>query len=204
MLRFNGETSFFTQLVIRHPYRTLARQGGERSGPCRNVRVTELCEVKGDVPFRSRRGSNTEHTPLPKNRFCRYREDSGWRKKGSRIEKKITGTIWHNRWNREDVHASSLTQRGSWEYCRKRFGCRNGWDYAQKQQSNGISELNLSYIRLVSYGVKIVWWRHADLKRLQNGTTPLGHLLREHKNRLLTTILGQKNDEIGMKLKTEK
>ena len=28
------------------PYRTLARQGGERSGPCRNVRMTELCEVK--------------------------------------------------------------------------------------------------------------------------------------------------------------
>jgi len=31
------------------PCRTLARQGGEQSGPCRNVRVTELCEVKGDV-----------------------------------------------------------------------------------------------------------------------------------------------------------
>ena len=54
------------------------------------------------------------------------------------------------------------------------------------------------------YGVKIVWWRHADLKRLQNGSTTLGHLLREHKNRLLTTILGQKNAEIGMMLKTEK
>lgn len=54
------------------------------------------------------------------------------------------------------------------------------------------------------YGVKIVWWRHADLKRLQNGSTTLGHLLREHKNRLLTTILGEKNAEIGMMLKTEK
>lgn len=54
------------------------------------------------------------------------------------------------------------------------------------------------------YGVKIVWWRHADLKRLQNGSTTLGHQLREHKNRLLTTILGQKNAEIGMMLKTEK
>ena len=31
------------------PCRTSARQGGERSGPCRDVRVTELCEVKGDV-----------------------------------------------------------------------------------------------------------------------------------------------------------
>ena len=70
-------------------------------------------------------------------------------KKRSRPEKKITGTIWHNRWNQEDVHASSLTQRGSWEYCRKRFGCRNEWNYAQKQQNNGISELNLSYIRKV-------------------------------------------------------
>ena len=54
------------------------------------------------------------------------------------------------------------------------------------------------------YGVKIVWWRHADLKRLQNGSTTLGHLLREYKNRLLATILGQKNAEIGMMLKTEK
>ena len=31
------------------PSRTSARQGGERSGPCRDVRVTDLCEVKGDV-----------------------------------------------------------------------------------------------------------------------------------------------------------
>lgn len=54
------------------------------------------------------------------------------------------------------------------------------------------------------YGAKIVWWRHTDLKRLQNGSTKLGHLLREHKNRLLTSILGQKNAEIGMMLKIEK
>ena len=54
------------------------------------------------------------------------------------------------------------------------------------------------------YGAKIVWWRHADLKRLQDGSTTLGHLLREHKNRLLTSILGQKNAEIGMMLKIEK
>ena len=46
----------FTQLVICHPaghrqgkVESAARQGGERSGPCRDVRVTELCEVKGDV-----------------------------------------------------------------------------------------------------------------------------------------------------------
>ena len=92
MLRFNGETSFFTQLVIRHPYRTLARQGGERSGPCRNVRVTELCEVKGDVPYRSRRGSNTEHTPLPTSRPA---DSHKTRVKGKRSQpgKKMVGTI---------------------------------------------------------------------------------------------------------------
>ena len=92
MLRFNGETSFFTQLVIRHPYRTLARQGGERSGPCRNVRVTELCEVKGDVPFRSRRGSTTKHSLLPI-----YRPADNWEirveEKGSQPDKKTGGSI---------------------------------------------------------------------------------------------------------------
>ena len=40
------------------PCRTSARQGGERSGPCRDVRVTDLCEVKGDVTIPE---SKTQH-----------------------------------------------------------------------------------------------------------------------------------------------
>ena len=46
------------------PFRTSARQGGERSGPCRDVRVTELCEVKGDVTIPElKRQHNDAHDP---------------------------------------------------------------------------------------------------------------------------------------------
>ena len=46
------------------PCRTSARQGGERSGPCRDVRVTELCEVKGDVTIPElKRQHNDAHDP---------------------------------------------------------------------------------------------------------------------------------------------
>ena len=45
------------------PWRTSARQGGERSGPCRDVRVTELCEVKGDVTIPELKRLQHGHTP---------------------------------------------------------------------------------------------------------------------------------------------
>ena len=47
------------------PCRTSARQGGERSGPCRDVRVTELCEVKGDVTIPELKRQQHGHTPPP-------------------------------------------------------------------------------------------------------------------------------------------
>ena len=47
------------------PCRTSARQGGERSGPCRDVRVTELCEVKGDGTIPEQKMQHTERIPLP-------------------------------------------------------------------------------------------------------------------------------------------
>ena len=46
------------------PCRTLARQGGEQSGPCRDVRVTELCEVKGDVTIPELKGQQHGHTSV--------------------------------------------------------------------------------------------------------------------------------------------
>ena len=55
----------FYAAYSQSPSRTLARQGGEQSGPCRNVRVTELCEVKGDDTIPEQKVQHTEHTPLP-------------------------------------------------------------------------------------------------------------------------------------------
>ena len=59
----DGETSFYAA-GHTSPCRTSARQGGERSGPCRDVRVTELCEVKGDVTIPElKRQHNDAHDP---------------------------------------------------------------------------------------------------------------------------------------------
>ena len=66
-------SSYCYGLMVKHlfyaawntsPCRTSARQGGERSGPCRDVRVTELCEVKGDVTIPElKRQHNDAHDP---------------------------------------------------------------------------------------------------------------------------------------------
>ena len=53
------------------PFRTSARQGGERSGPCRDVRVTELCEVKGDVTIPElKRQKHGAHSPHRRTEFA--------------------------------------------------------------------------------------------------------------------------------------
>ena len=49
MLRFDGETSFLRSIEYVTPVGHWQGKVESVSGPCRNVRVTELCEVKGDV-----------------------------------------------------------------------------------------------------------------------------------------------------------
>ena len=83
------------------------------SGPCRNVRVTELCEVKGDVTKPGQKGQQHGHTPLP---ICRPADTckTRVRRKRSQPDKKMVGTIpaqveeenWHAPFNNTSAEKS--------------------------------------------------------------------------------------------------
>ena len=78
------------------PCRTSARQGGERSGPCRDVRVTELCEVKGDVTIPElKRQKHGAHSPHRRTGIAGDLMEYFKRGNGS-----VMATISHGKWPR--------------------------------------------------------------------------------------------------------
>ena len=48
----------------RDALRTSESNGGERSGPLWDGRVSQLCSVKGDVTYRSPKAGNTERDTI--------------------------------------------------------------------------------------------------------------------------------------------
>jgi len=102
------------------PCRTSARQGGERSGPCRDVLVTELCEVKGDVTIPELKEQLfVAHSPSDIS-ARRQVQDSGKKKKGTNLTRRWTEPFRHRQ---RKVVGTNCSTAHQWKRVQHRASC---------------------------------------------------------------------------------